>query len=73
MKQLEKLLFLKKNYFDEFLITRYESFNYLSDQQTLFCCCGRLATDAHEINCTKFNRKVDTETIARLKHLLPNK
>ena len=73
MKKWEKLAFLKDNYFGLFLATRQQAFNELSDQQTMFCCCGRLATGLHERNCTKFNNKVDAETINRLSHLLPKK
>ena len=62
MKKWEKLAYLKDNYFGLFLTTRQQSFNDLSDQQTMFCCCGRLATGLHESNCTKFNNKVDVET-----------
>ena len=71
MKKLEKLEYLRDTHLGTFLKTRQEVFNELSDQQTMFCCCGRLASGSHEINCTKFNNKVDTETIKRLSHLLP--
>lgn len=71
MKKSEKLVYLKDNHFDIFLTTRQKVFNDLSDQQTMFCCCGRLVTGLHEKNCTKFNNKVDGETIKRLSHLLP--
>lgn len=66
----EKLAYLKDNHFNLFVDTREEVFNELSQQQTMFCCCGRLATGNHENNCSKFNNKVDAETIKRLKHLL---
>lgn len=73
MKRCEKLAYLKDNYLGLFLTTRQQVFNELSDQQTMFCCCGRLATGLHEMNCIKFNNKVDAETINRLSHLLPKK
>jgi hypothetical protein len=73
MKKWEKLAYLKDNHFGLFLTTRQQAFNDLSDQQTMFCCCGRLATGLHEKSCTKFNNKVDTETINRLSNLLPKK
>lgn len=69
-KKWEKLAYLKDNHFNLFVATRAEVFNELSQQQTMFCCCGRLATGHHENNCSKFNNKVDAETINRLKHLL---
>ena len=70
MKKYEKLEYLKTNYYGVFLTTHYQAFNDLSDQQTMFCCCGRLATGLHERHCRKFNDKVNSEVIRRLKHLL---
>ena len=71
MKRSEKLAYLKDNHLDIFLKTRQKVFNELSNKQTMFCCCGKLATGLHERNCTKFNNKVDAETIKLLSHLLP--
>ena len=71
MKKYEKLEYLKNADFDLFIKTRQMVFDELSDQQTMFCCCGKLATGLHESNCTKFNNKVDAETIKRLSYLLP--
>ena len=72
MKKNEKLEYLKNADFCLFVKIRQMVFDELSDQQTMFCCCGRLATELHERNCTKFNNKVNAETIKRLSHLLPN-
>lgn len=69
-KQKEKWAYLKENHFNVFVATRQEVFSELSQQQSMFCCCGRLATGQHENNCSKFNNKVNVETISRLKHLL---
>ena len=71
MKKIEKLEYLKNADFGLFIKTRKMVFDELSDQQTMFCCCGKLATGLHESNCTKFNNKVDAETIKRLSYLLP--
>ena len=71
MKKHEKLAYLKDADFGLFVKTRQMVFDELSDQQTMFCCCGKLATGLHESNCTKFNNKVDAETIKRLSYLLP--
>lgn len=70
MKKHEKLAHLKDTDFGLFVKTRQMVFDELSDQQTMFCCCGKLATGLHEMNCTKFNNKVDSETIKRLSYLL---
>ena len=71
MKKHEILAYLKDADFGLFVKTRQMVFDELSDQQTMFCCCGKLATGLHESNCTKFNNKVDAETIKRLSYLLP--
>ena len=71
MKKQEKLAYLRDTNFGLFVKTRQIVFDELSDQQTMFCCCGRLATGLHERNCTKFNSKVDAEVIKRLSHILP--
>ena len=71
MKKYEKLEYLKNANFGLFMKTRQMVFDELSDKQTMFWCCGKIATGLHESNCTKFNNKVDTETIKRLSYLLP--
>ena len=73
MKKYEKFAYLRENYFGLFVKTRQMVFDELSEQQPMVCCCGRLATGFHESYCTKFNQKVDAETIKRLSHLLPKK
>ena len=71
MKYTDKLEYLQANHIMTFVKTRQEVFDELSEQQTMFCCCGRLATGLHERNCQKFKRKVNSETIKRLSYLLP--
>ena len=71
MKYKDKLEYLRSNHLITFVKTRQEVFDELSEQQTIFCCCGRLATELHERNCQKFNSKVNSETIKRLSDLLP--
>ena len=46
--------------------TRATVLNDLSDKQTLKCCCGRLATGLHEMQCVRFNEKVDRATLKQL-------
>lgn len=69
MLKSEKLSILKEKHFSLFMRTRAQVFNELSDNQTLFCCCGRLATGLHETHCRKFNDKVTSQTIERLSYL----
>lgn len=71
MKKHEILAYLKEVNLGLFVKTRQMVFDELSEQQTMFCCCGKLATGLHERNCIKFNNKVDAETINRLSYLLP--
>ncbi len=70
MKKSEKLEVIKSKNLGLFVKTRQQVFNELSDQQTMFCCCGKLATGLHESHCRRFNDKVDSETIKRLDFLL---
>lgn len=73
MKKFQKLEYLKDNYFGIFFKTRKRVKEDLSEGQTMFCCCGKLATGLHEDHCRKFNDKVDAETIKRLQYLLSSK
>ena len=73
MKKWQKLEYLKDVDLDLFIMTRNKVKEELSNGQTMFCCCGRLATGLHESHCKKFKDKVDAEVIKRLQHLLPSK
>lgn len=69
MKISERIEYLKTHQSSTWSSTRRKVFDELSDRQSMFCCCGKLATGLHEQNCRKFNGKVDTETANRLKDL----
>lgn len=71
MKYVEKLEYLQTNHLKTFVRTWEKVFDELSEQQTTFCCCGKLATGLHEARCRKFNQRVNSETIKRLSDLLP--
>ena len=71
MKDIDKLKYLQTNHLIMFAKIRQDVFDKLSEQQTMFCCCGKLATGLHEKNCKKFNQKVNKETIRQLSGLLP--
>lgn len=74
MKKLnreQKITELQKTDLGLFIKTRQTVFNELSEQQTMFCCCGKLASGLHERHCVKFNNKVADEVIKRLSYLLP--
>jgi hypothetical protein len=71
MKLLTKrLTFLQDNYFNEWLTARQEAEQEVSDSQSMFCVCGRLATGLHERGCKRFNDKVTSRAVQKLEHLL---
>jgi fructose-1-phosphate kinase PfkB-like protein len=70
MKNNNKLKYIQDNHFNEWLKTRQEVENELSEEQLMFCICGRLATGLHEGICRKFADKVNKETLKRLEYLL---
>lgn len=70
MKKQDKLNYLFNNHYSEWIKTRTEVDNELSEKQSMFCVCGKLATGLHESHCKRFKAKVDNETLNRLKHLI---
>lgn len=68
----EKLAYLQDKHFGEWLKTRQEVSNEISDKQSMFCVCGKLATGLHESHCSKFNNTITKETLKRLTPLLTN-
>lgn len=73
MEIRERIEYLKTHQLSTWLSTRRKIFDELSNNQSIFCCCGKLATGLHEQNCQKFNENVDKETVNRLKELSPKK
>jgi hypothetical protein len=61
---------LQNDHFSEWYSMRNKVAGELSDAQDMMCLCGRLATGLHEGGCIKFNKKVMTETVRRLRYLL---
>lgn len=49
----QNIQYLKTQFREEWNSTRIKVFNELSDSQSMFCCCGKLATGLHESNCRK--------------------
>lgn len=66
MTEQEKIEFFKRKNFRKYIETYNEVERYCSESQTMFCCCGRLATGLHEQNCQEFQKKVEKETLRRL-------
>ena len=71
MTKQAKLQHIQDNHFGEWLKMRQQVENELSDKQSMFCLCGRLATGLHESHCSRFRNKVTDETLKRLEHLMP--
>ena len=71
MKHKEKVEFLQDNHFDTWLTEYQKAENLVSDSQSMFCCCGRLATGLHESRCRKFIDKVQKQTAKALIYLIP--
>ena len=55
MNLTEKIIFLKENYLEKWIKERNNVERELSNNQSMFCCCGKLATGLHETYCKKFN------------------
>lgn len=70
MNLKDKIEWPKTHFFSDFILTRERVFNELSDRQSMFCMCEKLATGLHERYCKKFNKAVDSETVKRLNHLI---
>lgn len=63
MKKQDKIKILKENKLNEWNSVRNKIFDELSQQQSIFCICGKLSTGLHELNCKKFNNLVDSKTL----------
>lgn len=70
MKLQDKIDFFHNKYFSSWLAKRQEVEHRISDSNTMFCFCGRLATGFHESSCGKFRKAVDAQTVKELEHLI---
>ena len=71
MKMAEKVEYLFKNHYQEFVNVRLLADSEVSSEHRLKCVCGRLCTGMHERNCSRFRNKVNSRTVSKLKHLIP--
>jgi hypothetical protein len=69
MKIQEKLKFIEDNHLAEWIKTRNEVADNISNKQSVFCVCGKLATGLHESYCRKLSAKINKETLKKLEHL----
>lgn len=66
----QKTNYLKKNHWVKWLKTYNETFDEVSDKQTIFCVCGKLATGLHESRCRRFQKEVLKVTASKLSDLI---
>lgn len=66
----EQMEWLQTHFLAQWVSTRKQVFNEMSESQSMVCRCGALATGMHEYGCWTFNIAVNKETVKRLKHLL---
>lgn len=71
MIKIEKIRYLEEHHFSAWLDARKIADQEVSDEHPMWCVCKRLCTGMHEKYCSRFQAKVNTRTIAKLKHLLP--
>jgi len=72
-KKAERIAFLQKYAFSEWLKARQEANDEVSREHEMFCVCGRLCTGLHESSCKKFRDKVDGRAVEKLKYLWEEK
>jgi len=70
MKLFEKVGYLQKEHWSEWFDAMQKTRQELSEKNETFCVCGRLATGLHESHCRKLSKKVVSETVKKLKHLI---
>lgn len=66
----QKIVKLKSEFFPLWLKTYDECSEEVSNEHSMFCVCGRLATGLHESSCAKFRKEVEKRTVKKLEHLL---
>lgn len=72
-KKTERINFLQKYAFNDWLKARQEADQEVSDEHNMFCVCGKLCTGLHERYCQRFKNKVDSRAVEKLKHLWEEK
>lgn len=72
-KKAERIAFLNKYAMGDWIRTRKEANEEVSNEHSMWCTCGNLCTGLHESYCKKFQEKVNTRTVNKLKHLWEEK
>lgn len=71
MKKNGKIQWLIQHAPGPYARARAEAMNELDDMTPIFCFCGALATDLHTSRCKKFQERLKTKIVSKLKDLLP--
>lgn len=73
MTKNEKITWLIKHAPEAYFRARAEAEKELDEMTPMFCFCGTLATGLHTSHCIKFQEKLKTKIISKLKNSLPTK
>lgn len=73
MRQSEKINYLIKNHYQQFVETYKDVDNEFQGKYRLFCICGTLNTGLHEMHCKSARAYKEKQVIKRLSKLLPKK
>lgn len=71
MTKNEKISWLLQHAPGPYARARAEAEKELDDLTPIFCFCGSLATGLHTSHCRKFQERLKTRIIGKLKDMLP--
>lgn len=72
MSKNEKIRWLLQHAPGPYARARAEAEKELDDLTPIFCFCGALATGLHTSRCNKFQERMKTKIIKKLKDLMPH-
>lgn len=72
MNNNDKIRWLLQHAPGPYARARAEAMNELDDMTPIFCFCGALATALHTSRCKKFQERLKTRIISKLKDMIPN-
>lgn len=72
MTKNEKIAWLQNHVPGPYARARAEAEKELDELTPVFCFCGTLATGLHTSHCRKFQERMKTKIIEKLKDILPN-
>lgn len=72
MNKNDKIAWLMQHAPGPYTRAKAEAMNELDDMTPIFCFCGALATGLHTSHCKKFQERLKTKIVQKLKGLLPN-